>query len=247
MVATSAAVILGPGCDIQAGERGEGHCQLEGPNVAANVGGDLREHAGHNGRGSIPHGTERKRAPDPLFGESPDAVLRHHPRLKGREEERRRDAAEHATNEQQSHVVEVLEEIDGQLECDVHEARALAAVSIHKRAGRRAEDGSSHKACEEQRADSDVAALLLGIAGVERVHVCALHPVGQHYDHVHREVRALEGSKVGCLGLIGDGRLLLRSSAVHKQPDKHAKQRHSDEDDKSADCPFAASRLRSDR
>ena len=71
-------------------------------------------------------GGNSKRAGEQVLGEAPLAVLGHHPGLEGGEEQRGRQPAQHAPDQQRGHVREVLQDVDYHLRGRVHTGSELS-------------------------------------------------------------------------------------------------------------------------
>ena len=121
-------------------------------------------------------------------------MLAHHPRLKGREEERGSDAAEHAPEHEDPVVPRVLGHAREEIKHAIKLTEPLAAELVCCGACKGAKHHRGAEAPNEEHGD---VMLREAVRRVQRVHVRSLQPVSRHAHVVHDEVDELEALEIG--------------------------------------------------
>ena len=103
------------------------------------------------------------------------AMLRCHPRFKGREQKVCGYPSQNSSKQQNMKICRMLHQVDGDLQEAIYNARVLSPKLVHSRAEKRRKESTTEKSRQEECRDVHI------ITEIESIHVCSL-PVAIVWD-----------------------------------------------------------------
>mmetsp|Transcript_14979 Transcript_14979/g.37717 ORF Transcript_14979/g.37717 Transcript_14979/m.37717 type:complete len:233 (+) Transcript_14979:720-1418(+) len=175
---------------------------LERTDVSKVILQDLGNNTGQNSHCSVSDRLIRIGFRHPFLGEASLSVFSRHPRLKCRKQQIRRDSTKNSTKQKNTKVVGMLESVDDNLQNAVHDARVFSAEFVNETTQKWSKNSTTQETSDEKGRNIHV------IGQVQCVHVCPLHPIGQHDHQVYEDVLSTEAIEL-CFQ-IGFGFLVAR-------------------------------------